>query len=137
MSPTTMDREALERRLADYLGRSPEPLACAYLFGSHARGASGGCSDVDVAVLLNEDNGTHLRGPLARLRGELERALKRPVDVIDLHRAPPDLVHRVLRDGRLLVDRGPERRIAFEVAARNAYFDVLPHIQRYRRVQTT
>jgi len=91
-----MDREALERRLKDHVVGTDEPLVCAHLFGSQACGASRGCSDVDVAVLLNEDNGIHLRGPLARLRGEVERALDRPVDVIDLHRAPPDLVHRVL-----------------------------------------
>ncbi|MEO8182524.1 MAG: hypothetical protein ABI895_27115 [Deltaproteobacteria bacterium] len=33
--------------------------------------------------------------------------------------APADLVHRILRDQRLLLDRDPALRIRFEVAARN------------------
>jgi len=52
-----------------------------------------------------------------------------------LNRAPVDLVHRVLRDGILLLDRDPSGRIRFEVRARNEYFDLLPHLRRYRRMQ--
>ena len=47
--------------------------------------------------------------------------------------APVDLVHRILRDGRLLVERDRSARIAFEVRARNEYFDLLPMLRLYRR----
>jgi len=50
-----------------------------------------------------------------------------------LNRADADLIHRVLRDGRLILDRDPGRRIAFEVRARSEYFDLLPFLRRYRR----
>jgi len=43
-----------------------------------------------------------------------------------LNDAPPDLVHRVLRDGRLVLESDRTARVRFEVSARNAYFDVLP-----------
>ena len=56
-----------------------------------------------------------------------------PVDLVVLNRAQPDLIHRVLRDGRLILDRDPGRRIAFEVRSRNDYFDLLPFLRRYRR----
>jgi hypothetical protein len=39
---------------------------------------------------------------------------------------------RVLRDGRLLVDRDPSARIAFEVRTRNEAFDLEPILARYR-----
>ncbi|MCG5549480.1 hypothetical protein LRD17_12080 [Halorhodospira halochloris] len=58
---------------------------------------------------------------------------KRPIDLMDVEQAPVDLVHRILRDGILLLDAIPERRIAFEVDARNRYFDLLPYLQEYRR----
>ena len=48
------------------------------------------------------------------------------------HRAPTDLVHRVLRDGRLVLERDRSARIAFEVRARNEYFDMQPILRRYR-----
>jgi len=43
------------------------------------------------------------------------------------------LIHRVLRDGKLVLDRDPSLRIRFEVQARNRYFDLLPFLLRYRR----
>lgn len=55
------------------------------------------------------------------------------VQVVVLNTAPCDLVHRELRDGRLLADRDPSSRIRFEVHARNEYFDLQPHLERYRR----
>lgn len=47
--------------------------------------------------------------------------------------APPDLVHRVLRDGARLVDRDRAKRIRFEVDARNRFFDMQPIWRRYRK----
>jgi hypothetical protein len=58
-----------------------------------------------------------------------------PAQVVILNRAPADLVHRVLRDGKLLVDRNPSVRIAFEVRARNEFFDLKPVLDRYRAVR--
>jgi hypothetical protein len=48
------------------------------------------------------------------------------------HRAPADLVHRVLRDGRIVFDRDPPARIRFEVRRRNEYFDLAPRDVRGR-----
>jgi hypothetical protein len=52
--------------------------------------------------------------------------------VVVLNRTPVDLIHRVLRDGKLLVDRDPAVRIAFEVRARNEFFDLKPVLDQYR-----
>ena len=57
-----------------------------------------------------------------------------PVQVVVLNTAPVDLVHRVLRDGRLLIDIDPSARVRFEVKARNEYFDLLPVLRRYRQL---
>ena len=71
------------------------------------------------------------------LEGELERALGRTVQVVTLETAPPDLVHRVLRDGAIVVDRDRAARVRFEVRARNEYFDILPRLEEYRRARST
>jgi predicted nucleotidyltransferase len=130
-----MNPRATAESLTDYFRATSVALVCAYLFGSHARGEARPDSDIDIAVLLPADAPATVTGPLSTLRGDLERLLRRPVDLIDLRKAAPDLVHRVLRDGRLLVERDPGQRIAFEVRARNDYFDVLPYLLRYRRVE--
>jgi predicted nucleotidyltransferase len=67
------------------------------------------------------------------VESELERRLGRPVQVVALSRASPDLVHRVLRDGRVVLDRDRSTRIRFEVRSRNEYFDVEPIRGLYRR----
>lgn len=128
-----MSTSDIETRARRVLAATQEPLICAYLYGSHARGTGTAESDVDVAVLLSTYAGQQgLLGPLPRLRGALERALEREVDLIDMRIAPPDLIHRILSEGVLLVDRAPDQRIAFEVQARNTYFDLLPYLRLYR-----
>ena len=126
-----MELATISAALRDVLA-AREEVACAYLFGSLARGEGGASSDVDVAVLLEQDPPRTLAGVPARLEAELSRRASLPVDVVILNRAPLDLVHRVLRDGRLLVDHNPTRRIAFEVRARNLYWDLEPVLRRYR-----
>lgn len=128
-----MNAQPLHDALASHLQRTSVPLVCAYLFGSYARGEQTKNSDVDVAVLLPTDASTGLTGPISTLRGELERLTEQQVDLVDLRRAPVDLVHRVLRDGKLLVERDSGERVRFEVRARNEYFDLLPHLRRYRQ----
>lgn len=121
------------RSLAAALEQEPSGLACAYLFGSRARGDARPGSDVDLAVLLDHDPPRTLAGLHLDLADRLSAALGRTVDLVVLNRAPVDLVHRVLRDGVLVLERDRSARIRFEVRARNEYFDLLPFLRRYRR----
>lgn len=111
------------------------PAAVAvYVFGSVARGSDRPGSDVDVAVLVDELPSSTLMGPQLSIEGRLEQGLGRPVDLIILNTAAADLVHRVLRDGDLVLERDRGRRIRFEVAKRNEYFDLQPVRDAYRRM---
>lgn len=121
----------LERLLRAALSREEESVLAAYLFGSVARGTARQRSDIDVAVLLAD--APHTLHERFGLESRLEERLRRPVQVVILNDAPPDLVHRVLRDGRLVLESDRAARVRFEVSARNAYFDVLPALERYRR----
>jgi predicted nucleotidyltransferase len=121
-------------RVRAVLGAQGDAIAAAYLFGSVARGTATATSDIDVAVLFTAEPSGTLAGLHLDLEAEIERAVGTPVQLVVLNRAPVDLVHRVLRDGVLVLDRDPSRRIRFEVRARNAYFDLKPHVDRYRRV---
>ena len=107
-------------------------VAAAYLFGSAARDELGPDSDLDVGVVFTR------RGPSSFpacqvIEEQLERRLGRRAEVIDLDRAPVDLVQRVLRDGLLLIDRDPPVRVRFEIRRRNEWFDMQPLLRAYRR----
>lgn len=128
-----MNRDAIIEKLSRTLLATEDQIVCGYLFGSLARECDRSDSDVDVAVLFDVPPPKTLLGPVSRLQGQLEQALGRSVDVVALNDASADLVHRVLRDGVLLNENDAQRRIAFEVRARNAYFDLLPYLNAYRQ----
>jgi uncharacterized protein len=128
-----MTAEALVDSLRRLFARHADRIACAYLYGSTARGEARADSDIDVALLLRDTPPAKLEGLGFDIAGELERALGRPVDIVVLNRAPPDLVHRVLRDGVLVHESDRRMRVAFETRMRAEYFDVLPYLRQYRR----
>lgn len=127
-----MDCEAVEIELGRLLEEAPDEVLAAYLFGSVARGTAHAGSDVDLALLLRNRPPATLEGLQLDLAASLERELRLPVEVVVLNTAPADLTHRVLRDGRVLLDRDRAARIRFEVQARNEYFDLEPLRRLYR-----
>lgn len=126
-----MDAQSIAGRLADYYKDRPD-VAAVYLFGSVARGTAGPRSDVDVGVIYRIAPESRLLAEPFLDEANLAEQLERAVQIIVMNRASADLVHRVLRDGILVLDQHPSQRIAFEVRARNAYFDLLPTLRRYR-----
>lgn len=127
-----MPSPELEATLRELLDRTPSKIVAVYLYGSRARGTATTRSDVDLAVLYAEDPPATLDDLPLDLEADLERVLGMPVQAVVLNTAPVDLVHRVLRDGKLVLDRDRGRRIRFEVRARNEYFDLQPFLERYR-----
>jgi uncharacterized protein len=86
----------------------------AYLFGSRAREEALASSDVDIALLASAPL------PLLRLGALQERlahALQMPVDVVDLHAAPPLLAREVVLEGIPVLVVDPAVKLDFEMAA--------------------
>lgn len=107
-------------KASDFL-RGREDVLFAYLFGSLATGRAHALSDVDVAVYLDAAD-----LPACRLAilGGLQDALRlEAVDLVVLNSAPLPLRARVLRSRRLLADRAPLVRQAFESATMRSYLD--------------
>lgn len=134
MTEKATDPKDLVDRLEVFFSRRDRGLAAVYLYGSFARATQRADSDVDVGLLFaGEPPAPSVSGPRARIEGGLEAELGRPVQAVTLNSAPPDLVHRVLRDGLLVHEADPSRRIQFEVLMRQRYLDLLPALRRYRR----
>jgi predicted nucleotidyltransferase len=132
-----MDASHIESRLRSLLAKNAEGIVAAYLFGSVAQGTARSTSDVDVGVLFEEAPPATLSSPASRLEGALERELGIRVQVVALNTAPVDLAIRVLRAECLLLDNDPSARIQFEVRVRNEYFDLEPHLRRYRKLEAS
>jgi hypothetical protein len=131
-----VDAAAVEACLKAFFEEDARGALVVYLYGSVARDEARPDSDVDVAILFAAEPPATLGAPQFAIESELERLLGRPVQVIALNRASADLVHRVLRDGRIVLDRDRSARIRFEVRSRNEYFDMAPIRRLYRRYPT-
>lgn len=127
-----MDAAFAERIIADYFRDKPG-IAAVYLFGSVAKGTSRANSDVDIGVLYERPPPRTLMGQPFAEEADLGERFARRVQIIVMNQAPADLVHRILRDGILVLERDKSRRIAFEVRSRNEYFDLLPMLREYRK----
>lgn len=127
-----MEAASLVEQLEDFFAAHASGIDAVYLFGSQATGRAKATSDVDLGVLFSRPPEPALGNAPHRLEAELEERLGQPVQLTPLNGAPVDLVHRVLRDGRLLFEGSRERRVRFEVESRRAYLDLLPFLRRYR-----
>lgn len=118
--------DAARGRLAAALDEAD--VVAAYLFGSQARGEVGPLSDVDVAVWLGPEVRDDRRfDRRLALSAAASRALATDeVDLVVLNDAPPLLRHRVIRDGKLILDRDPRTRVRFETRALLDYLDTAP-----------
>jgi len=123
----TLSLESLSVRVAEVM--SPRPVALAYLFGSAATGQMTPFSDVDIALVVDQDQ-TFTHG---RLQFELEiedelaaRCELSQIDARVINAAPLLLRGEVVTHGRLLFARDEDVRIEFETRTRMEYFDFLP-----------
>lgn len=129
-----VETPGLSDTLRAVLETAPPEVVAVYLYGSRARGTAKQGSDLDLALLLAAPPASTLRSLARDIEDVVERALRIPVEAVVLNRAPADLVHRVLRDGILVLDRDRAARLRFEVRARNEYFDLAPLRRLYRRM---
>lgn len=107
---------------------SPD-LVAAYLFGSTARDQAHALSDVDVAVLFAAElSSADVLARTLEIGVILDEALRRPVDVIALNRAPPALCFQVLKYGRLLLEQDRTQRCVFVMHALGRYYDAKPYL---------
>lgn len=118
------DSAEAAQALARALSRDAD-VAAAWLYGSRARGGARRGSDVDVAVMLRAGVPAAHRW---RKRLEYADALAcalgtDDVDVVILEEAPAALAHRIVRDGLLVVDHDPQRRVQVVEDALRRYLD--------------
>lgn len=98
----------------------------AYLFGSQARGDATVTSDVDIAVHLTDEADPAVTPPeLAALASLALRS--DAVDLVVLDRAPLPLRYRIVRDRRVILDRDPAFRVAFESRTLREGWDFQPY----------
>lgn len=131
-----LDAISLVKMLRTDIGSilEPYPISLAYLYGSAAVGNLSPFSDVDIALVADQELLPQERLKLM-LGVEVELADRcgiRNADVRIINDAPLVFRGRVVCNGILLYARDEAARIEFETKTRDAYFDYLPV---HRRLQ--
>ena len=106
-----------------------DEVQLAVLFGSAARGAIRADSDLDVGVILSPDT------PEARLRVEaaLSRLCDRPLDLVFINDAPPQLRFEIAK-GTPLFEREPGAWVGMKTAAMIDWWDWQPEARAFHRL---
>jgi predicted nucleotidyltransferase len=110
------------------------PVQLAYLYGSTARGEETPSSDVDIAIVCDDEISPEQRLRLMlNVSAELSRRTGiAEVDIRVINDAPLVFRGRIACEGILLFARDKAQQIEFETRTRDEYFDYLPF---HRRLQ--
>jgi len=115
-------------------------IAAAYQFGSTVRDLEGPLSDLDIAILMNDEQAPSaidlLRIELL-LAYELQKQFTvSEVDLIALNGQRLPLQYTVLRTGWLIYEADPKYRIRFTQKVVQAYLDFQPTLELIGRFHT-
>ena len=107
---------------AEVFLRSHPEVVFAYLFGSLAKGEPMPLSDVDIAIFVNDvvDFAETKLEILGRLTDILQTD---EIDLVLLNTANLPLIHNVMKNHKLIVDKKPFERHIFESLMMRKYFD--------------
>ena len=118
-----VDKEIIIQNLKKYFLKQTEVIAV-YIFGSFNRGTFNNSSDIDVALMLNEDYDKFAAFNLKlRVKEELEKLLTYEVDVIIFSQVNLRLQHQILK-GELILGKNNIKRIRREQRAIDQYLDM-------------
>lgn len=119
--------QEVQSRIAGVLSEE-SAVAAAYMYGSARRETTTPQSDVDLALVLDNELDAHEHGTvLRRVTMLLGRACPGSTfDVRCLDELPAAIAGRVVTEGLRVFERDPARRVAAEVRARMLYHDFLP-----------
>ncbi len=108
----------IDRLIQDY------GITLIMIFGSVAKETSNANSDIDIAVLLNEQNDEFHLKIRFRLIDFFEKIFKKNCDVILLNEAPPQLKYQIFKYGRLLLEKDNSYNKVFTQTLKE-YFDFI------------
>jgi uncharacterized protein len=130
-----MTTNEIKDKVYEYLLSRPE-IKAGYLFGSRAKGEESKLSDIDIAILADEEilsvNSSYRYK--AEVITDLIGILKTDkIDLVILNESPLSLSFRVIQSGIILCSKDEVRRVRFESKIMSLYFDRQYYYKRHAK----
>lgn len=87
--------EEINQKIVEFLTKKYK-LKVVILFGSYARNTQNAVSDIDIAIMLNDNI------KIEKIQDELEDLLKKEVDLINLNNINDSFRYEILMNGKVL-----------------------------------
>lgn len=101
-----------------------------FIFGSLITGYRHSFSDIDIAVLLNDEEHIAVDYKIGLLTDLIVLLGSDQIDLVILNQAPPFLKYRILRDGSCIFERDKNKRTNFQARTYSEYFDLRPLLKK-------
>lgn len=131
-----MDIQEIGKKASAYFFQKPE-VKVVYLFGSMAKRKENKSSDIDIAVLLDENfaaqeiSYTYRPTVITDLIGVLKTE---KLDLIILNESPLLLCFRTVQEGLILYSSDETQRVRFETRIMSRYFDQQYYFKRHAKI---
>ncbi|MDH5203666.1 MAG: nucleotidyltransferase domain-containing protein [Nitrospirota bacterium] len=129
-----MDIETIKHKAKREIRAANLPIMFAYLYGSLAKGKEKESSDVDIAILLNEDEYSSdpltVFGNIQGFARRIERQIKKEVDIHILNRASLSFSYIVITTGIPIYISSKKALYRYQNKILGMFFDFKPFFER-------
>ena len=120
-----MESKLIEKISLYFIDRSE--VIAVYIFGSYAKGQQQTGSDIDLAILIDQDNISHQNELIKQYTIELSRILRKDLHLIIMNSAGEDILAQIYKYGQCILNQNPDllarfKMITFAMIADFAYY---------------
>lgn len=140
MKPITHKINSTLDTLKKYFN-SREDVLMSFIFGSFTKGREHEGSDIDIAIYLKpEHNMLEIEEPVYyksedEIWGDLERILKREVDLVILNRSPVNICDMAAREGLPILIKNRKTFLRYMIAVSNLAVEYRDFVNDYWKIK--
>lgn len=120
-----MESKLIEKISLYFIDQSE--VIAVYIFGSYAKGQQQMHSDIDLAILIDQDNISHQNELIRQYTIELSRILRKDLHLVIMNSAGEDILAQIYKYGQCILNQNPGllahfKMITFAMIADFAYY---------------
>jgi hypothetical protein len=120
-----MESKLIEKISLYFIDQSE--VIAVFIFGSYAKGQQQMHSDIDLAILIDQDNISHQNELIRQYTIELSRILRKDLHLVIMNSAGEDILAQIYKYGQCILNQNPGllahfKMITFAMIADFAYY---------------